>query len=150
MKTGQKTNRTLAQRISVSLKPKLAEALDGIVEQRGFQNRSQAVAEMIEQCLIRHRQEDGDAVMAGTITRLYDAAKSGLLQELAKIEREHVEECISSQHVLLEGQHIMEVLLVQGPVRRLRMFTNQLLACKGVTSGELTLTSKLIPQVHVR
>jgi len=150
MKTGQITNKALAQRISISLQPKLATALDAMVNQRGFQNRSQAVAEMIEQSLIRHKQEDGATVMAGTITLFYDSGKTGLLQQLAGIERAHIEECISSQHVLLEGHYVMEVVLVQGPVEHLRELTNQMLACKGVSSGGLTLTSKLIPQVHGR
>lgn len=105
---------------------------------------------MIEQTLIQHKQQDGATVMAGTITLFYDSGKTGLLQLLAQIEREHIEECISSQHVLLEGQYVMEVLLVQGPVQHLRALTNKLLACKGVSSGGLTLTSKLIPQVHGR
>lgn len=150
MKSDKKNSANLAQRISISLPAKLAAALDEMVGERGFQNRSQAVAEMIEQSIIRHKQEDGTTVMAGTITLFYDSGKTGLLQQLAQIEREHVEECISSQHVLLEGHYVMEVLLVQGPVRRLRELTNQLLACKGVSSGGLTLTSKLIPQVHAR
>lgn len=140
----------LAQRISVSLPSNLATALDEMVTERGFQNRSQAIAEMIEQCLIQHQQEDEKKVMAGTITLFYDSGKNGLLQELAKIEREHLEECISSQHVLLEGQYIMEVLLVQGPVHRLRSMTDRILTCKGVSSGGLTLTNKLIPQLHGR
>lgn len=148
MKTGQETPKTLAQRISVSLPSRLASALDDMVTSRGFQNRSQAVAEMIETSLITHQQQDDATVMAGTVTLFYDSSKPSLLQKLAEIEREHVEECISSQHVLLEGQYIMEVLLVQGPVVRLRALTNCMLAVKGVSSGGLTLTSKLIPQVH--
>ena len=150
MKTDKKEPKSLAQRISISLPARLASALDEMVNERGFQNRSQAVAEMIEQTLVEHKQQDGATVMAGTITLFYDSGKSGLLQELAKIEREHLEECISSQHVLLEGQYIMEVVLVQGPVQNLRALTNEMLACKGVSSGGLTLTSKLIPQVHGR
>ncbi|CAA6676379.1 MULTISPECIES: nickel-responsive transcriptional regulator NikR [unclassified Lentimonas] len=142
--------KSLAQRISISLPAKLATALDQMVESRGFQNRSQAVAEMIETSIVTHQQQDDTTVMAGTVTLFYDTAKPGLLQKLAKIERDHLEECISSQHVLLEGHYIMEVLLVQGPVQRLRDLTNSMLACKGVKSGGLTLTSKLIPQVHGR
>ncbi|MGJ8637768.1 MAG: CopG family ribbon-helix-helix protein [Opitutaceae bacterium] len=150
MKTGSETPKTLAQRISVSLPSHLAKALDEMVDSRGFQNRSQAVAEMIETSLIDHQQQDEATIMAGTVTLFYDSAKPGLLQKLATIEREHLEECISSQHVLLEGHYIMEVLLVQGPVQRLRDLTNCMLACKGVSSGGLTLTSKLIPQLHGR
>ncbi|MBT62253.1 CopG family ribbon-helix-helix protein [Coraliomargarita sp. SDUM461003] len=150
MKTVQKTNKTLAQRISISLPAKLATALDDMVDSRGFQNRSQAIAEMIEESLIQHKQEDNSAIMAGTITLIYDTGKTGLLQQLAQIQRQYVQECISSQHVLLEGQYIMEVVLAQGPVQNLRELTNQMLACKGVSSGGLTLTNKLIPQVHAR
>lgn len=150
MKKNAEQDKALAQRISISLPSKLATALDEMVTERGFQNRSQAVAEMIEQTLVAHKQQDGASVMAGTVTLFYDSSKTGLLQQLAKIEREHLEECISSQHVLLEGQYIMEVVLVQGPVERLRALTNQMLACKGVSSGGLTLTNKLIPQVHDR
>jgi CopG family nickel-responsive transcriptional regulator len=146
----KKKHTSLAQRISVSLPPKLAKALDAMVHTRGFHNRSQAIAEMIETSLISHQQDDGDTIMAGTITLFYDSAKTGLLHKLAEIERAHVEECISSQHVLLEGNYIMEVVLVQGPVRRLRVLTDRMLTCKGVSSGGLTLTSKIIPQLHGR
>ena len=139
-----------AARISVSLPQQLATALDAMIVERGFHNRSQAIADMVQQQLIAHQQEKSDAVMAGTITLIYDAAKPELLQKLARIQREHIEECISSQHVLLEGQFVMEVVLVQGPVQRLREITDRMITCKGVNSGGLTLTDKLIPQVHGR
>lgn len=139
-----------AVRISISLPPRLAASLDTMIAERGFHNRSQAIADMVQQQLIAHQQEKSDAVMAGTITLIYDAAKPELLQKLARIQREHIEECISSQHVLLEGQFVMEVVLVQGPVQRLREITDRMITCKGVNTGGLTLTDKLIPQVHGR
>lgn len=150
MQSDKKSTKSLAHRISISLPPHLAESLDAMVQDRGFHNRSQAIAEMIETTLISHQREDDATVMAGTVTLFYDSAKTGLLEKLAGIEREHVEECISSQHVLLEGNHIMEVLLVQGPVKRLRRLTDRMLTCKGVSSGGLTLTNKIIPPLHGR
>lgn len=138
----------MASRISVSLPPLLAEALDKMIRERGFHNRSQAIAEMIQQQLIEHQQEKSDTVMAGTITLIYDAAKPELLQKLTRIQREHIEECISSQRIQLEGDYVMEVVLVQGHVQRLREITDRLITCKGVSFGRLTLTDKLIPQVH--
>jgi len=139
-----------AHRISVSLPRELAEGLDEMVATRGFHNRSQAVAEMIEQRLVEHRQEHDENIMAGTVTLFYDASKPGLLEKLARIQREQVEECISSHRVQLEGNHVMEVVLVQGPVRALRQITDRMLTCKGVNSGRLTLTSKIIPPLHGR
>ena len=139
-----------AHRISISLPRRLAEGLDEMVQRRGFHNRSQAIAEMVEQQLIEFQQENDESLAAGTITLFYDASKPGLLEKLARIEREHIDECISSQHVLLEGENIMEVVLVQGRVQRLREITDRMLTCKGVNSGKLTLTSKIIPQVQER
>lgn len=139
-----------AQRISISLPADLSDALDRMVIERGHPNRSQAISEMIRQRLTSHFSEDGKTVMAGTISFFYDSSKRGLLQTLSEIEREHVEEVISSQHVLLEGQFVMEVLLVQGPVFKLRKLADTLLNCKGVQSGELTLTRKIIPPIHSR
>lgn len=144
-KTDQKQT---ASRISVSLPPQLAEALDKMIRERGFHNRSQAIADMIQQQLNEHQQEKSDAVMAGTITLIYNAVKPELLQKLTRIQREHIQECISSQRIQLEGDYVMEVVLVQGHVQQLRDITDRLITCKGVNFGRLTLTDKLIPQVH--
>ena len=58
-------------RISVSLPRDLSIELDGLVAQRGFESRSQALTSMITESLIEHRKDAGDAVMAGTITLFY-------------------------------------------------------------------------------
>ena len=143
-------NKQTAQRISISLPPRLAAGLDQMVHSRGFHNRSQAIAEMIEQQLIEFQQENDESLMAGTITLFYDGAKPGLLEKLARIEREHIHECISSQHVLLEGEKVMEVVLVQGRVNQLRKITDRMLTCKGVNSGKLTLTRTIMPPLQER
>ena len=143
----QKNN---SRRVSLSIPGNLVDKLDAMIEERGFHNRSQAVSDLIRESLVEEQRNDPHSVLAGTITLVYDSAKPGLLGKIAKIQRDHVDSVISSQHVLLEGDYIMEVVLVQGPVERLRHFTNRLVTCKGVSSGGLTLTGHLIPQVHSR
>jgi CopG family nickel-responsive transcriptional regulator len=44
----------------------------------------------------------------------------------------------------------MEVILVQGPAKRLRQIANKLLQCKGVLAGRLNLTRTLIPQIQTK
>jgi CopG family nickel-responsive transcriptional regulator len=149
-KTTRARNKTAVQRISVSLPEHLAVALDRMVSERGFHNRSQAISEMIQERVNAHHQEDDDMIMAGTITLFYDSTKPGLLQKLKRVQRDHIDEVISTHNVLLEGNHIMEVVLVQGPIKNLRFITDRMLTCKGVSSGELTLTSKIMPPVHGR
>ena len=139
---------TGVKRISISLPAAVYRELDNLVKARGFTNRSQAVAEMINASLIEHYKQRGTEMMAGTITVFYDEAKPGLLQQLAQIEREHINEVISSQHILLEENHTMEVILVQGPARRLKMISDKLITCKGVKSGRLVMMSMLMPPIH--
>jgi CopG family nickel-responsive transcriptional regulator len=138
------------KRITVSMPDETYQALDRLVQQRGFVNRSQAVSEMILQHAAQHLGKIGTEVMAGTLTMVYDESKSALLRDLSRIFREHVAEVISSQHVLLEDDHVLEVILMQGPAKTLREITNKLVACKGVKTAQLTLTPHLIPPLHAK
>lgn len=126
------------------------QALDRVVNERGFDSRSQAISEMIHAQAAQHLSKIGTEVMAGTLTLVYDESKSALLRDLSKIFREHIAEVISSQHILLEGDHVLEVILMQGPAKRLREITNKLVTCKGVKSANLTLTPNLIPPLHAK
>lgn len=138
------------RRVTVSMKDETFQALDRLTAARGFDSRSQAVAEMIHQHAAQHLGKIGTEVMAGTLTLVYDESKSLLLRELARISRDHIAEVISSQHILLEDEHVLEVILMQGPARTLREITNKLASCKGVKTAQLTLTPHLIPPLHAK
>lgn len=124
------------------------EQLDSMVAKRGFSNRSQAVTEIINKEIVAHNSELGDYVMAGTITLFYSHSRSGLPGQLAQIQRDHIAEVISSLHVQLENDHTMEVILVQGPASKLRRIGDDLITCKGVKTGNLNLTTAILPPIH--
>lgn len=135
-------------RISVSLPEILLLQLDEMVSRRGFESRSQAIAEMINQELAEHRRELGDDIMAGTITLVYNHATPGLQKQLSDIQHQHLTEVISSLHVHLMDAHTLEVMLVQGPALELQVIADKLLTCRGVVTGKLQLTAALLPPVH--
>lgn len=136
------------QRMSVTIPESLLRSLDQMVADRGFDNRSQAVAELIHDRVAEHQQDTGNEIMAGSITLFYDQTKNNLLAQLAELQREHVTEVISSLHVQLERNFMMEVILVQGPAQKLNQITNALVACKGVKAGKLSLTPTILPPLH--
>ena len=138
------------RRVTVSMPEETFQAFERLVAARGFDSRSQAVAEMIHQHAAQHLGKIGTEVMAGTLTLVYDESKSALLRDLSRIFREHVAEVISSQHVLLEDEHVLEVILMQGPARTLREIANKLVTCKGVETANLTLTPHLMPPLHAK
>jgi len=138
------------RRVTVSMPDETFRALDRLVASRGYDSRSQAVSDMILQEAARHLGEIDTEVMAGTLTLVYDESKSSLLRDLSRIFRDHVAEVISSQHVLLEEDHVLEVILMQGPARTLRAITDKLATCKGVKTAHLNLTPHLIPPLHAK
>lgn len=126
------------------------QAFERLIAERGFDSRSQAVSEMIHQHAAQHLGKIGTELMAGTLTLVYDESKNSLLRDLSRIIREHIAEVISSQHTLLEEDHVLEVLLMQGPAKILREIANKLATCKGVKTAHLTLSPHLIPPLHAK
>ncbi len=135
-------------RISISLPESLLLQLDEMVRERGFESRSQAIAEMISHQVTAHKKEQGSEVMAGTITLLYDHSTPRLQKSLADLQHEHIREVISSLHVHLMHSQTMEVILVQGPAAELQLLADKMITQRGVISGKLQLNTTLLPQLH--
>jgi CopG family nickel-responsive transcriptional regulator len=135
-------------RISISLPEDLLCALDGMVLERGFQSRSQAINEMLHRCVLEHQGEQGDKIMAGTILLFYNNSVPGLQKKLADLQSAHIDEVISSLHVHLANNQTMEVILVQGPGRKLQDIADEMITLRGVISGRIQLIAALIPQLH--
>lgn len=146
----QPTNKPhhLVSRISVSLSQALLVELDGMVDCRGFDSRSQAISDMINQQLVEHKRQLGDEVMAGTITVFYDRSVPGLQKKLSDLQFKHIDEVISSLHVHLAENKMMEVILVQGPANRMQAIANEIIALRGVITGRLQLMAAVIPPLY--
>ena len=140
--------KALVSRISMSLPEDLLTEVDAMVEARGFASRSQALASVLHKSLVEHRRDVGDRVMVGTITLFYDNKANGLQAALAALQLDNIAEVISSLHVHLLNNQTLEVVLVQGPARKLQAIADRMTTEKGVISGRLELVAALIPQVH--
>ena len=136
-------------RISISLPDTLSLQLDEMVRERGFESRSQAIAEMVSRQVTDYKKELGNEIMAGTITLLYDHSTPRLQKTLADLQHEHIKEVISSLHVHLMHSQTMEVILVQGPAAELQLLADKMITNRGVISGNLQLSATLIPQLHL-
>jgi CopG family transcriptional regulator, nickel-responsive regulator len=140
-------NNTIS-RISMTLPEAMLTELDEMVVARGFDSRSQAIADILHHSLVEHKRELGDDVMVGTITLLYRNAATGLQKLLADIQASHIDEVISSLHVHLQDNKTMEVILVQGPASMLQQISDELTSCRGVICGRMLLMAAMIPQLH--
>ena len=130
-----------AARFSVSLPPKLLRQFDEMVADKGYHNRSLAVADMIRDGLVEHRQKQGTGEIAGTITLVYDHHKPHLQATLTAIQHDHHNVILSTVHVHLDHHNCLEVLLVRGKAAVIRKIADELVTAKGVKHGKLTVTT---------
>jgi len=136
-------------RLSMSLPAELLQHLDTMVEERGLPSRSQLMAELIRQALAEHEaQTRPGEMLAGTITLVYRGDHAGVRQQLATTQQRYLKEVISSQHVFLEDDQSLEVLLVQGPAVRLEALCDALRSIRGVHELRLVTTTALLPPLH--
>lgn len=135
-------------RLSVSLPATLMASLDSMVAERGLPSRSQMIAELIRHELAEHSEGVAGTVLAGTITLIYRAESGRVRQALAQTQHEFLKEVISSQHVFLEDDQNLEVMLVQGPSERLNALCDRLRKIRGVQQIRLVTTTALLPPLH--
>jgi CopG family nickel-responsive transcriptional regulator len=137
----KRPRRESVARFSISLPPQLARQLDQMTREKGYTNRSLAVADMIRDQLVEHRQRYGDHEIAGTITLVYDHHKQHVQATLTDIQHDHHDVILSTLHVHLDHHNCLEVLAVRGKAGVVKRIADELIAARGVKHGKLTVTS---------
>jgi len=128
-------------RFSISLPPSLLQQFDEMSKEKGYDNRSLAIGDMMRDRLVEHRQKFGNEVIAGTITLVYDHHKPHLQATLTDIQHDHHDVILSTVHVHLDHHNCLEVLLVRGKAALVKKIADELIAAKGVKHGKLTVTT---------
>jgi CopG family nickel-responsive transcriptional regulator len=135
-------------RIGISLPRSLLDQLDAMVAERNLPGRSQLISELIRHELADPENGMEDGVLAGTITLIYRAESGRVRHALARLQSEFLPEVISSQHVFLEEDKSLEVLLVQGSTERLKTLCDRLRSIRAVQQLKLVTTRSLLPPLH--
>ena len=128
-------------RFSVSLPASLARELDGMSREKGYHNRSHAIADMIRAHLVEHRQQKGDAEIAGSITLVYDHHGHHLLDLLTDLQHDHREDIVATLHAHLDHDNCLEILAVRGRAGDVKELADAMIGAKGVKHGRLTITT---------
>jgi len=79
--------------------------------------------------------------VAGTITLVYDHHKRGLVQKLTSLQHEYHSIIISTQHIHLDHDNCLEVIIVRGEAHALDQLASKLKTVKGVKYGNLAMAT---------
>lgn len=128
------------ERITISLDPDLARDFDELIARRGYQNRSEAVRDILRSHLEEHRQvfeRVGHCVAA--LSYVYNHHERELAERLTGLQHDHHDLTLATTHAHLDHEECLEVALLKGPSMSVRQFAESLMAERGVRHGQLNL-----------
>ena len=130
------------QRVTVSLEEELAEEFDELVRARGYQNRSEAVRDLMRQALEARRLEKGESKLCvANLSFIFNHHERDLAERLTEAQHAHHDLVLSSMHVHLDHETCLETIMLKGPTPDVRSFADQVRAERGVRYGQLNLVS---------
>jgi CopG family nickel-responsive transcriptional regulator len=136
------------KRFSVTMPAELYDELEQMTKDRGMDNRSLVISDLVKRDLLKYKQQDRDRVMAGTLTLSYDASVDNCANKLMAVRRDFFPEVISTYQVMLEDGQNLEIWLVQGEVDRLYTLLATALKCGKNTMGQITFADAILPPLR--
>jgi CopG family nickel-responsive transcriptional regulator len=128
-------------RFGVSLEEDLLQAFDLSIGGQGYQNRSEAIRDLIRDHLIQKKVGRGDEEVVGVISLLYDHRTHHLSDVLADMQHKANVMVNASLHIHLDAHNCLEVIVVRGSANKVHEVAGQLIATKGVQNGRLITTT---------
>ena len=102
-------------RVSISLETALLGAFDLFLAARGYENRSEAIRDLIRDRLIHEESQHAEGEQVAVVTLVYDHHARELAARLIDKQHHHHELVVSSLHVHLGARHCLEVSVLRGP-----------------------------------
>ena len=130
-------------RFGVSMEFELLEKFDKLIAEKGYTNRSEAIRDLIRDCLVKQEWEEGKESV-GVITLVYEHE---LVDVLTELQHRYHNLIISTTHVHLDEHNCLEVVIAKGKGRQIGEIAGKLRSIKRVKYGRLVMatTGRNIP-----
>lgn len=126
-------------RFGMSVERQLLERFDRLTRKWGS-TRSHAIQELIRRALVDEEWISNRDV-AATITLVYHPEQRELARQLMTAQHQAKAKVLATQHLHLDHDHCLEVLIVQGRPQHLRDLSERLKALRGVKFGSLSIAT---------
>ena len=126
-------------RFSVSLDTELLAAFDRHIASKGYDNRSEAIRDMIRDLLTAGRLQKGGETVLGFLTAVCDHRVGEAANRLRACLTDHADLVFGSLHLACDEHREGVVISLKGPAERVRATADQLQALRGIAHGHLAL-----------
>ena len=127
-------------RFGVSLEKELLTKFDKHIKKNNYPTRSKAIGDLIRENLIKKEWIE-DKEVVGAITLVYNHHKRELVNRLTGVQHDFHQVIISSQHIHLDEDNCVEIVVVKGKPKEIDKLAQSLKSTKGVKHGSLTMAT---------
>jgi len=129
------------ERVGVSLDKKLLSMFDKLITKQGYQNRSEAIRDLIRQQISSERLKNQKAKAVAAVVLVYDHHSTKLIDRLTDLQHSHILQTISSMHIHLDEHDCLEVIVLRGRVGEINKMAEGIISLKGVKLGCINLVA---------
>lgn len=128
------------ERFTISLSEDLAKQFDELIHRKGYQNRSEAVRDILRSMLSAESLERDEApYCVAALSYVFNHHARDLAERLTSLQHDHHDLVLSSMHVHLDHDNCLETVMLRGPTVQVQAFANLLVAEPQVRHGRLNL-----------
>jgi CopG family nickel-responsive transcriptional regulator len=128
------------KRFGVSIPLSLLLKFDEYIKNKNYKNRSEAIRDLIRAEFVKESFETNKEV-SGVISIVYDHHKRELVDKIVDIQHDYQDIIIASQHIHLDHDNCLEVIIARGKAQRIKDLSSRLQATKGVKHTTLSFTA---------
>lgn len=128
-------------RFGVSMEDELLSAFDGLIAQKGYANRSEAIRDLIREAMVEQEWQTGKENSCAALCLVYDHHAHDLAHKLTHAQHEAVSEIISTLHVHLDHNNCFEIVVMRGRPRQLQELADRMISTRGVKYGRLMIAT---------
>ena len=131
--------KTIMERLTISLDRELSEQFEEYLRARGYTNRSEAMRDLIREQLETSRleKEDEGGHCIATLSYIYNHHEYDLARRITGAQHDHHDLTLSSMHVHMDHDNCLEIVVLRGPTRNVKRFSDHIMATRGIRHSKL-------------
>ncbi len=131
---------SMIKRFGVSIEKDLLEVFDKIIEEKGYNSRSEAIRDIIRDYIVREKWNIKKEKVVVSISLVYEHDVYSLADKLTDIQHHYHDVIISTLHVHFDEKNCLEVILVRGKVEKIKKLYDELSSLKWVRHTNISIT----------
>ena len=102
------------RRLTISVDDDLADTFDKLVQDKGYENRSEAFRDLVRQALGRASLQDESAkYCVGALSYIYNHHERQLASRLTSMQHDHHDLAVSTLHAHLDHENCIEAVILR-------------------------------------